>query len=153
MNPALEPSLVVLSTLGSLPFAVYCIRFIGAAALRMTRDERHVLVAVRLDARWASVLFRFLVASIIAGAAVWTFDSLRPGMFAANHGVFAAVLVGSIWPHATHLTSRALLLAYLACIAFALVTTGADVLAGIAASYAVGFGAVALTARLQCRRA
>ena len=153
MNAGLEPSLVLLSTLGSLPFAVYCIRFIGAAALRVTRDERRVLVAVRLDSQWASLLFRFLIASIIAGGAVWAFDSLLVGMLGASHGVFAAVLVGSIWPHATYLASRALLLAYLACIAFALVTTGADVLAGIGASYAVGFSAVALTKRLLRPRA
>jgi hypothetical protein len=72
-------------------------------------------------------------------------------MNAASYGVYAAVLVGSIWRHATHLTSRALLLTYLTCIAFALALTGASALAGVAASYAVGFCAVGLTKRLLRR--
>lgn len=166
---ALEPSLALLSTLASFPFAIYCIRFIGEAALRIRRNERGVLVAVRLDERWASLLFRFVIASITAAGFVWILDFLfhiptpselpeaisehalgttPQSDFASGDGVFVAVLVGSLWGYATSCTSRALLLAYMACIGVALVISGAHSPTVMLGTYAVGFGAVGVTTHL-----
>ena len=135
-----EPSLLLLSTFGSLPFAVYCARFIGVAALHVKRDERHMLVAVRLDERWANLLLKFLAAAAIAAPLAWSVG--------ASAGVFATVLVGSLWPHATGRMSRALLLAYVAGIAYALVASGAGAFAAVVAALVIGFGSVAFTTRV-----
>lgn len=160
---ALEPSLALLSTLASFPFAIFCARFMGAAAFRVTRDERHAIVAVAVNAKWAGLLFTFVVASTVASGAVALIDEwsslpapsaalstkpLNVGADTAGHGVFAAVLVGSLWPYATSLTSRILLLAYLAAILAALVTRGAEAPLFVLVSYAVGWGAARATASL-----
>ena len=133
----LEPSLVLLSTLGSFPFAVYCIRFIGMAAFHVKRDAAHMPVAIRLNERWANLLLQFLVAAAIAAPLVWTVE--------ASAGAFVAVLVGTVWPHATHRTSRAVLLLYAAGTAYALVASGAGAFAEVVSACLIGMGAVVFT--------
>lgn len=71
-----------------------------------------------------------------------TLGFMSLGPFASTHGAFVAVLVGTLWPHATSITSRALLLAYMTCIAVALIINSAHSPAAVLGCYVIGFGAV-----------
>lgn len=168
-----EPALLLLSTLGSVPFVVYWLRLIGAAAFRVRRDERRVPVAVQFDEQWATLLVRFIIASIVAGGAVWaaniclgvqtaselagapapghTPSAIASSPGPSGHGVFAAVLVGTIWSQTTNLLSRVLLLTYLACIGAALMITQAHSFAALLLASGAGFGAVELARRVLTR--
>ena len=164
-----EPALLLITTLGSVPFVVYWLRLIGAAAFRVRRNERRVPVAVQFDEQWATLLFRFVVASIVAGGAVSAANiclgilsaseltvALPPSVstsspFPSGHGVFAAVLVGTIWSQATNLLSRVLLLTYLACTGAALMITQAHSFAALLLASGAGFGAVEFARRVLTR--
>lgn len=168
---ALEPALSLVSAAGSFASAVYVARAVGAAALRVARDrERGVIVGCRLDDRWAETLFRFLLATLAAGAAVWLlktwlhfprpWELLGPqaglnalpadadASFPSGHAAFAAVVVGTLWSRFGGRTARAVLLLYLASVGLSRVVLGAHFPADVIAGYAVGLGSVWGTGRV-----
>lgn len=170
-SPGLEPTLGLISALGSFPAAVYYARAIGGAALRVVRDpQRRTITRTELNGAWAGVLFRFLLAAAIAAVLVYALkgwlDLPRPwkiygphfgdfallvdsdGSFPSGHAAITAVVVGSLWAHAASRSTRALLLVCLALVGISRVLLGAHFPADVAAGYAVGFASVWMASRV-----
>lgn len=162
-SAAFEPALSLVSAAGSFASAMYVARAVGAAALRVVRDgERGIIVGSRLDEPWAEMLFRFLLASAAAAAAVWLLKTWlhfprpwellgwQPGLstlpadadasFPSGHAAFAAVVVGSLWPRLRGRAARAVLVLYTVSVGLSRVLLGAHFPADVVAGYAVGLG-------------
>lgn len=174
-SAALEPALGLVAALGSFWAAPYYARVMGAAAVSTVRGRKQgIAVGVFLNAEWAGTLFRFLVAAIIAAGFVSALKILpgfprpwevygpsfgqfallidRDGSFPSGHAAFAAVLVGSVWSHATSWMSRVLLLVYLVSVGLARVLLGAHFPADVVGGYAIGFASVWAARRLLRER-
>lgn len=174
-SAALEPALGLVAALGSFWAAPYYARVIGAAAARTVRRREHgMVVGMHLNAEWAGTLFGFLLATIVAAGLVSALKILsdlprpwevygesfgqvallidRDGSFPSGHAAFAAVLIGSVWSHATSRMSRVLLLVYLASVGLARVLLGAHFPADVVGGYAVGLGSVWAARRLLRER-
>ena len=170
-SPDLDPTLGLISALGSFPPAVYYARAIGGAALKVVRDpQRRTLTRTELNGAWADVRFRFLLAAAIAAVLVhvlkgWL-DFPRPwkiygphfgdftllvdseGSFPSGHATVTAVVVGSLWAHAASRSARALLLVYLALVGISRILLGAHFPEDVAGGYAVEFASVWTASRI-----
>lgn len=129
----LDPTLALLSALGSFPMGVYYARLIGEAALRVR-------------AGWDRTLAAFLIAAPLA----WFSAGLLEGGegIPSEHAAFVGCLIGVLWRHAEDGQTRMILLGFAAAVGVARVLLAASTPIEVAIGYAVGLAAAWIARRL-----
>ncbi len=130
---SLDPTLALLSALGSFPMGVYYARFMGEAALRVR-------------AGWDQTFAAFLVAAPLGWLLAGLLESAEG--IPSEHATFIACLVSVLWRHTADRQDRAILLLFAVAVGMARVLLAASTPVEVGIGYAVGCTAAWIARRL-----
>lgn len=129
----LDPTLALLSALGSFPMGVYYARFMGEAALRVR-------------AGWDQTLAAFLIAAPLGWLLAGLLESGEG--IPSEHAALIACLVGVLWRHTGDRQTRAILLVFALPVGMARVLLAASTPIEVAIGYIAGLAAAWIARRL-----